>query len=232
MDIIILLGGFGTRLSSLTKGVPKSLMPVGDQLFLDILMKKIFDSGVIKKVFLSLHYKPMLFTDFLKDKSYKNIVSTIIEPKPLGTGGAIRYIIENTKISDNFFVINGDSVSDISLSKMKDCFCSSNYRAMIGLSKLNNITRYGTVNFKNDEIISFNEKTEKEDVPGWINNGYYLFNNTIFKSYSGNFSLEYNVFPLLVKKKALGCFKVHNDNFIDMGVPIDYKKLLERYVEK
>ena len=48
MDAIILAGGFGTRLQTISNGVPKSLMPVGDKVYLDILLDKLILSKIDK----------------------------------------------------------------------------------------------------------------------------------------------------------------------------------------
>ena len=56
MDVIILAGGQGTRLSSISNGVPKSLMPVGSRVFLDILIQNLINYGV-DRIFISLCYK-------------------------------------------------------------------------------------------------------------------------------------------------------------------------------
>ena len=78
-------------------------------------------------------------------------------------------------------------------------------------------------------VLSFNEKGNKGE--GWINNGYYIFKREAFNKFSGVFSLEKDLFPKLVQKKKLGVYKVANSNFIDMGIPEDYFKLCNNYME-
>ena len=62
MDIIILCGGIGSRISSISEGLPKALMPVGNGLFIDILLNRL--EKVSKTIYLSLCYKPELFYFF------------------------------------------------------------------------------------------------------------------------------------------------------------------------
>jgi len=228
MKLIILSGGLGTRLQSISNGIPKALMLVGDSVFLDFLLEQIFKYN-ISHVYLSLHYKQELFNEYIENCIYKDRITSIVEPEPLGTGGAVNYVIDNSPISSPFFVINGDSLSNISLDQMFKEFQSRNLTVMVGISRVKDATRYGAVLEQKGKILSFEEKSVRG--AGWINNGYYIFKKEAFDGYNGTFSLEKDLFPNLVQNQELGAFKVADDNFIDMGVPDDYKKLCNIYDE-
>jgi len=226
VDFIILAGGFGTRLQSISNGTPKALMPIGDSVYLDLLLERVFEYA-ISHVYLSLNYRSDLFQDYIDDSIYRNKLSTIIEPQPLGTGGAVKYVLENVSVSSPFFIINGDSLSDINLDQKLAEFEKSNLKAMIGISEVENAERYGTVTEQNGKVLSFQEKGDFGS--NWINNGHYIFKKEAFDGFSGMFSLERDLFPKLVQNQELGAFKVANDNFIDMGIPVDYEKLCKMY---
>ena len=92
MDIIILCGGLGTRLKTISKGTPKSLICIYKKtLFLDLLLKQLRNLKP-RKIYLSLFYKPELFQCFIKKRNLK--ISYVIEKKKLGTGGAVRNILK------------------------------------------------------------------------------------------------------------------------------------------
>lgn len=225
--LVILAGGFGTRLQPVSNEVPKALMPVGvDKVYLDLLLEKVFNFS-IRKVYLSLHYKAELFQEYVKNSKYNKKLVCIIEPEPLGTGGAINYAIEAENISSPFFVINGDSLSDIDLDQMFEQFINHNFKVILGSSEVLDCSRYGRIIEKNGQILSFDEKGISGK--GVINNGYYIFKKEVFDNFSGGFSLENDLFPSLIEKKELGIFRVPNDNFIDMGTPDDYEKLCSLY---
>ena len=226
MNAIILAGGFGSRLQSISNGKPKAMMPVDNKVYLDLLLEKIFKNN-INHVYLSLHYKPELFHNYINNSIYKNKLITITEPEPLGTGGAVSYIIKNSSISSPFFVMNGDSMSNINLQKMYEEFLGQKLPAMIGISKVEDTERYGSVLSKGGKVMSFEEKGVTG--LGWINNGHYIFKKEAFVGFSEAFSLEKNLFPKLVGNQELASFKVENDNFIDMGIPKDYEKLCNFY---
>ena len=221
MDAIVLLGGFGTRLQSISNNVPKALMPIGDGCYLDFLLERIFKFN-ISHVYLSVHYKYELFQDYVMHTIYGNKLTNVIEPEPLGTGGAINYVIKNSSINSPFFVVNGDSLSDIDLNQMNTEFEIRNSQALIGISSIEDTKRYGKVIVENKKVISFKEKGIVNS--RWINNGHYLLKRDVFFGYSGHFSIEEDLFPNLVRNNELDAFKVINDDFIDIGIPEDYLK--------
>ncbi|MCH8012539.1 MAG: NTP transferase domain-containing protein [Candidatus Marinimicrobia bacterium] len=226
MVIIILAGGFGKRLQFISQGIPKALLPIGNKVFLDKIFGNIFKLN-IDHIYLSLYYKPELFEAYLRSSSYSNRIKPIIEPKPLGTGGAIKYVVESTSISSPFFAINGDTLSNLNLGKMKIAFDESGYDIMVGVSYINNASRYGTVKFEGDRLIDFIEKGSA--LSGWINNGHYIMNKDVLNDISvGEFSIEFDVFPKLTSDGRIGVFPVIDDDFIDIGIPEDYQRLLKR----
>ena len=220
-------GGFGTRLAKVSKGIPKALLPITHQkVYLDILLEKIFQFS-INRVYLSLHYKSELFDSYINQSKYKSKLRSVIEKKPLGTGGAVKNVLINTNISAKFITINGDSLSNINLYKMREYFFDGNFKAMVGVSKIKNVERYGRVEIRTPRVHKFYEKGSTGS--GWINNGYYYLTKEIFENMKGEFSLEKSIFPKLANDGELYCFKVENDNFIDIGIPEDYKKICNMF---
>ena len=87
MDIIILAGGFGTRMKEINNGTPKALMQIDNVVFLDYLLEKVF-KYVITHVYLSIHYKPEYFHEYIEhfskytlkniDLPYSNRITLVI----------------------------------------------------------------------------------------------------------------------------------------------------------
>ena len=105
MKVIILAGGFGTRLKHLLPDVPKPMADISGRPFLEWLMDYLSDAGV-SEVILSVHYLKEKIIDNFGDK-YKNIkISYALENEPLGTGGAI---LNSIKDDEKYLIINGDT---------------------------------------------------------------------------------------------------------------------------
>ncbi len=116
MKCIILAGGFGTRLRSITgdetpKCMVKGWFKPGHRAvpWMDVVIRNLRNQG-INDITLSLHYKANVFVKWFGDKvKYK------IEDEPLGTGGAIKNCVEGT---EPVLVLNGDTVADIDYHDM------------------------------------------------------------------------------------------------------------------
>ena len=219
--ILVLAGGFGTRLRSAVPDVPKPLAPVNGQPFLLHLIESLIYQGARDFVLL-LHYKADLIKniifEFMKKLNKPNIkINCIVEEMPLGTGGSIINAINEMEITSSFIVINadtwlGDGLRQINLS-------SAN--SMITV-QVDDCRRYGSLILKGDRIEKFMEKNSCEG-KGFINAGLYHLHPGIFAQFEKKsyISLENHVFPSLVDKGLLFATKLRG-NFIDIGIPQDY----------
>ena len=163
MKAIILAGGRGKRLKPVTDYVPKPLVPIKNIPIIEWQIKYLKKFG-IDEVIICTGYKTNMIENYLKVKNMGIKISYSIEKTPLGTGGAIRKAgkMINEK---SFFVINGDTITNIDLKKLAK---KSNSIAAIELK-----TKYGILEIKDEKIINFREKKEISDT--WMNAGIYHF---------------------------------------------------------
>lgn len=210
MKAIILSGGRGKRLKPITDYVPKPLVPINNVPILEWQIKYLKKFG-IKEVILSTGYKYDQIENFVKNKNLGVKITFSIEKSPLGTGGAIKKA--GKLIHDkSFFVINGDTITNIDLHKLK--------------SKINSIaaielrTRFGVLVTKEDKVYGFNEKKEINDV--WMNAGIYYLSKDIIKDLPIKGNIENTTFPKYSKKGKLNLVKFKNvkwysiDSYKDM----------------
>ena len=114
---VILVGGIGSRLGSLTTNFPKPMLHVKDEPFLILLMKNVRRFGIKNFILLSGHANEILISHFEKNH-YDFKVKIIVEKELLGTGGAIKNAVDI--LPNEFFCFNGDSILLGNWLKIKD----------------------------------------------------------------------------------------------------------------
>jgi len=220
--MFVLAGGFGTRLQSVLNGSPKALAMVSGKPFLALQIEHWLKHGVTSFVFL-LHHKSELIIEFLKFEECNLLkdckVQYLIEPKPMGTGGAICYAIKQLDFQGDFLIANADTWLGCGFDEMM----KSSSPAIL-VVKSENVGRYGQILFNKRRIVTaFLEKRINSN-PGWINAGMCRMNSIFFKEWDFQpFSLEHVTFPRLVSNKLLKAVILEAD-FIDIGVPDDYER--------
>jgi D-glycero-alpha-D-manno-heptose 1-phosphate guanylyltransferase len=220
--LIVLAGGFGTRLQSLLPNTPKPMAPVGDLPFLHFQIENWISQGVNSFVFL-LHHQADQITNFLgkiKNELLKNCeVVSLVEPLPMDTGGAVAYAVRELGLDGDLLVINSDTWLGAGIREL----AGSQPPAMAVL-RVENAGRYGKVEFNDDYLITaFDEKNELGD-SGWINAGLCKLHSDLFDKWDGaRFSLEGQIFPRLVNSCKLRAV-ITTPEFIDIGIPEDYRK--------
>jgi D-glycero-alpha-D-manno-heptose 1-phosphate guanylyltransferase len=224
-QIVVLAGGFGTRLKSILKEQPKPLADINGTPFLEILIKKWLKLGFNDFVF-SLYYQSELIINYLESERNGILsgcnIEYIVEPEPLGTGGAILYANSNCNLNDIFFVSNADTFIESNFSEMIESEPNS-----LAIIKVDNTARFGEVEISNEgKVTSLTEKNTKIK-SGFINAGFYKFKKSVFSNLNiHNLSIENEILPDLIKKKQLG-YIILEGKFIDIGVPEDYHKFCE-----
>ena len=216
---VILAGGLGTRLGALTQATPKPLLPVGGRPFLEYLFWNLKRQGVAS-VLLSVGYRASQISDIFADgRSVGLRIEYVVEDEPLGTGGALKHCL--SKLAENFFVLNGDTLFDVNLHELIRLGGPNEVKLVMALRKVEAIERYGAVRLKGDQVVAFDEKGGSG--VGWINGGvYWMSRKSLEDLPDGKSSLEKDLFPILLKKKQLKA-KAFDRFFIDIGVPETYE---------
>jgi D-glycero-alpha-D-manno-heptose 1-phosphate guanylyltransferase len=220
-EAIILAGGFGTRLKEALPDLPKPMAPIYGRPFLSYLLDQLVEKG-FKRVILSVGYMQEKIIDYFGFQ-YKEInLIYSVEKIPLGTGGATKLALEKC-IQDHVYVMNGDTYLDFELDKLEQLW-NENHQPIITGVDIKNSDRYGKLEIKDNNVISFQEKTFISK--GIINAGCYVFTKTQLKNYPSNkqFSLETDFLTHEVKKTNFNFF-LSKSYFIDMGIPEDYTKI-------
>ncbi len=222
-EAIILAGGFGTRLKSVVADRPKALAKVSGRPFLEYQLEWLMKQG-IRNVTLAVHHMADQLQVFIQQWDNKKInLSAVYEQEPLGTGGALVNVMrQKTKIG-NVLVINGDTLFKFDIEPAQNLFDSNMDKVVLIGSKMPDVSRFGTITIKDSFVNSFHQATG-EHKSGIVSSGAYIMNSNLFIDEKIEpFSLEYDFFPNLIKKKKLIAYIVSSDKgFLDIGTPDSY----------
>lgn len=222
MKLLVLAGGFGTRLRTVVSDVPKPLAGVGDVPFLHYQVEHWIAQGVRSFVFL-LHHQADRIVEFLDERREGLLagctVDVVVEPEPLDTGGAVAHAVRQLGLDGEFLVTNADTWLGSGVRQLADAGAD----AMI-VVRQPDVARYGQVEFDAEGYVrAFREKGETGG-QGWISAGMCALRAAHFRHWDGRrLSLERNVFPELVAERALRAVPLEAD-FIDIGIPEDYER--------
>ncbi len=217
IDAVILCGGMGTRLQDVLNDKPKPMADFQNRPFLDLLIDYVGNFG-FKRFILCSGYKGDLIKEYFEKKEGGKTYVISQETSPLGTAGALKNA-ESRIHGDIFLAMNGDSFCPIDLNSFLNFHQFKNALASVALAPIEDANDYGGVVLgENDEIISFDEKTDASP-SDWVNAGIYIFNKEVFNYIPPRkkVSLEHEIFPSLTGKGLFG-FTSHSQ-LLDIGTP-------------
>ena len=226
MKVVLLAGGFGTRISEESHLKPKPMIEIGDKPILWHIMKHFSHYGhnefiicagykqhVIKEWFADyfLHNSDITF-DFTSGSNDMIVHNNVAEPWKVTivdtglstmTGGRIKRVREYIG-NEKFFLTYGDGVSNVNLDELlefhnnQDCFCT--------LTAVQPEGRFGVLDINENYVEAFREKSQ-EDM-GWVNAGFMIMGPQIFDYIEGDETiLEREPLEGIVSEGKLTCYK-------------------------
>ena len=170
IEVVILVGGKGSRLGYLTKNTPKPLLKINDQIFLDILISKLIRYN-FKKIYLLCSFQKEKFFKLYKNKTIHNSkIICVDEGAAKGTGGAL-YKLKKI-INKDFLLINGDTYFDIDISTILNNKFQNNICTMALTS---NYGHKKNIKINNIKINRNNEIQFTKNSSNLMNGGIYFF---------------------------------------------------------
>jgi NDP-sugar pyrophosphorylase family protein len=228
MKAILLAGGKGTRLRPLTIHTPKPIVPVFDRPFLHYQLDLLKQVAEIDEVILSLNYQPRRIEEIFGDGSDSGLaIRYVVEPAPLGTGGAVRYAGESLR--ESVVVFNGDVLTEIDLGAVIRLHRERQAKATIVLTPVENPSAYGLVETDADgRVRRFLEKPRPEEITcNTINAGIYILEPDTFDRIPRDtpWSIERSFFPSLIERGETFVAYVNRGYWIDIGTPEKYMQV-------
>ncbi len=226
MKVVILAGGFGTRISEETCSIPKPMVEIGEKPMLWHIMK-IYSRYGLNEFIILLGYKGYLIKEYFANyflhhsditinlpENTREINLTNVEPWKISlidtghhtmTGGRIRKIQNLFQKNETFMLTYGDGVGDINISELLTRHRKSGKLATI--TTVQPSGRFGAVSLDNQGIVrSFKEKPKGDNF--WVNGGFFVLEPEIF-NYIRDEKTVWEKEPLenLAKERQLAAYK-------------------------
>lgn len=217
--IVVMAGGYGTRLGNLTKDVPKPMLPLGNKPVLEHIIGHCCDNG-FNNICISVNYKSEVIKSYFKDGANFGASITYIEEKQkLGTAGSLS-LIDN--LNEPFVVVNGDVLTTLDISDLLECHVKGGAFATMCVKEINYDIPYGVINMDEtmQRIVSIQEKpTNKVH----INAGIYILNPEVVNFIPDKQYIDMTtLFQVLMKNHKIVQPYLINDYWLDIGAPRDY----------
>lgn len=226
MKVVILAGGFGTRLSEYTKDIPKPLVSIKGKPIIVHIINHYIKFG-FTDFYIALGYKGTLIKNYFKHNKIKKANIKLINTglKSM-TGGRLLRLKKFLK-DKTFMMTYGDGVSDINIKKLisfhrkQNSFCT--------LTVVRPPARFGAVKLNGNLVKKFREKSKLDE--GWINGGFFVIEPNFFKFLKNDKTyLEREPLEKVAKIRKLSAFK-HKGFWQCMDTKRD-KEYLEKIIKK
>ncbi|MBI2027149.1 MAG: glucose-1-phosphate cytidylyltransferase [Deltaproteobacteria bacterium] len=229
MDVIILCGGYGTRLKEETALIPKPMVEIGGKPLLWHIMKYYsvfgfkrfilalgYKSEYIKKYFYDVRFASSNFTIHL-DPTRELTVHSLSEEKDWEVvcidtgqktlkGGRIKRL-EPYIQSQYFHLTYGDGVSDVDLVALNKFHME--HSKMATLTAVRPPSRFGELKIQGHQVVEFSEKPQLAS--GFINGGFFIFNRNVldYLTSDENCDFEFGMLQNLAQDRELMTYQHH-----------------------
>ncbi len=182
--VVVLAGGLATRLRPVTSTLPKSLVSIKGEPFIDHQLRLLAKRGV-RKVLLCVGYLGEMIQDHVKDGRQfgLNVIYSFDGPELLGTAGAIKRSLP--QLEEYFFVTYGDSYLDLDYASVQAAFQSSQKPALMTVFHNQGQWDTSNVEFSNGNLIAYDKKNLTKQMH-YIDYGLGVFKKNAFDQVPSN----------------------------------------------
>ena len=226
MKCIILAGGKGSRLSELTKSIPKPMVNINGKPIILHIMKHYSKFG-IKKFIIAAGYKSQVIKNYFKKRLLNWDVKIIDTGLNTMTGGRLKRLKRFIDKDETFMFTYGDGVSSVNIRKLLKFHKKS--KKILTVTAVHPPARFGEIILNKNLVTSFKEKPQVKN--GWINGGFFVSNYKFFRFIKNDKDiLEKKPLEKICKQKQLSAFK--HDGFWKCMDTIRDRDVIENIFKK
>jgi len=224
LPVVIMAGGFGSRLKPLTNVLPKPLIPIGEKTILEHIFQRFAKYGC-NTFHISVNYKAELIEYYIKNQNLPYKLSYFKEDNPMGTAGSLSLL--KGKINETFFVSNCDILIEQDYSEILDYHKENKNEITIVAALKHYPIPYGTIETsKNGRLVSLQEKPE---LTFKINSGMYILEPHLLDEIPSAqfFHITQLIEIVRCRSGNVGVFPVSEKSWVDIGTWSEYIKLIK-----
>ena len=223
MKVILLAGGFGSRLSEYTANIPKPMVEIGGNPMLFHIMDLYAKYGHTN-FFIALGYKGNIIKKYFSKISKSWSINLIDTGEETMTGGRVKRL-QKLIGNETCMLTYGDGLADINLDSLLNFH--KKHGKLVTVSAVRPPARFGAIKLNGDRVTSFKEKSYLGE--GWINGGFFVIEPGFFDFINGdNTYLEREPLEKAAHKGELFAYK-HNGFWQCMDTKRDKENLEEIY---
>ncbi|HJH27947.1 MAG TPA: glucose-1-phosphate thymidylyltransferase [Methanophagales archaeon] len=225
MKAVILAAGEGKRMRPLTYERPKVMLPVAGKPLVEHLLEEVKEAGIDEFIFVVGYHDETIRDYFGEGERWGVDIQYVTQKTQLGTADALRKAEALVKGTDEFLMLNGDTIVSAEDIKRVSCISRSSEIAL-GVIKVKNPEDYGVIETEGEKITKIHEKM-KEPPSNLINAGVYLLNEpSIFEALSKTAKSKRGEFELtdslqLLIEEGNNVFWKPIEHWVDVSYPWD-----------
>ena len=223
--VILMVGGLGTRLRPLTNDVPKPMLDVGNKPILHTIVENFAKYGYTD-IIMCVNYKSEIIKEYFGNGDKFGVkIEYVLENQRMGTAGALSLLQKRPK--DDFFVMNGDLLTNVNFEYLHEYHKDSNALASICIRKYEMQVPYGVVNVRANKVTSIEEKPTQSF---FVSAGIYMFSPIVLDFIPKGVFYD---MPTLLGELLKQGFAVYpffiREYWLDIGKMDEYRRANDEY---
>lgn len=226
-QVVLMLGGLGTRLRPLTNDIPKPMLKVGNKPIVETIVEGFKQYGYTNFVF-SVNYKKEVIQNYFQTgEAFGVQIDYVEEEKRMGTAGALS-LIEN-RPTDSFFVMNGDLLTQVNFDQLMQFHVEQGAVATMCVREYEYQVPYGVIETNGTDLIAIKEKPVHRS---FVNAGIYVLSPEVFDYIPQDtfYDMPTLFEKLIADGKKTSVFPIH-EYWLDIGQVDDFQRANEQYKE-
>ena len=224
MKVVILAGGFGTRLSEYTKVIPKPMVKINNKPIINYIIEHYSKYG-FREFYIATGYKGKVIKEYFKNRFKNKKIHIIDTGQRTMTGGRLKRLTPYLK--DTFLMTYGDGISNVNIKSLVKFHKKK--KKLATLTAVRPPARFGALKIKKGKILYFKEKSKLDE--SWINGGFFVIEPEFLNYIKNDHTfLERDPLEKACKRKELNAY-IHKGFWQCMDTKRD-KDYLEKILKR